>query len=124
MDIERVRILKTLKSGGKLWKKGDIFTKPIPPELTAEVRAKTGTVEVLGAETAQSSVDEAVSVRKAQLEAESVNKIAKLEKEHAEEIEGLQIRIKVLEENLADMTERAETAEKKLSKTSSKKATK
>jgi hypothetical protein len=116
MDIERVRIVKTLKAGPKLWKEGDIIAKPIPSELIAEIREETGAVEVLGGDTDQETIDDAVAVKKAQLEAASVNKIADLEIAHYEEVRKFEDRIKILETNLANMTKRAEAAEKKKGK--------
>lgn len=55
MDIERAELLVTLK-GVKVWKKGTIFDPekdghPIPSDVIAEVRAKTGKVRVLKAVT-------------------------------------------------------------------------
>jgi len=47
MDIERVQLNVSLKAGGKVWLKGQIFSAPLPPFITAEVRANTGTVRIL-----------------------------------------------------------------------------
>ena len=47
-DIERVRVLTTLKAGEELFLKGKIYEKPIPHALIEEMRANTGLVEVLG----------------------------------------------------------------------------
>ena len=51
MDIERVQLLRTLKTN-KVWKKGTIFDakkdgRPIPAFVIAEVRANKPTVKVL-----------------------------------------------------------------------------
>jgi len=112
MDIERVRIQKTLKTGGKLWREGDEFEKPIPSELIAEVRAGTGTVLVLGAKVIKDNIDNAV--QRAKAEAEAATALAKLEADHAKKIELLTDRIEVLEAENLNLLSRAETAEKKV----------
>jgi len=49
MQVERIRLLVTLRAGGITYKKGRIFIAPdIPASLLQEVRENTGTVEVLG----------------------------------------------------------------------------
>lgn len=45
--VERVRILKTLKCGNTTWDAGAILFSPIPKDVEAEIRANTGTVEVM-----------------------------------------------------------------------------
>lgn len=47
MDVERLRVLVTLKAGDKVWNKGCIVNAPIPPVLMSELRYGSGTVEVL-----------------------------------------------------------------------------
>ena len=49
MDVETIRIKKTLKTGGKVWRKGLILLVPFPPEIVAELRADTKgeTIEIL-----------------------------------------------------------------------------
>jgi len=42
MDVEKVELLQTLKSGEDVWPKGRVFDKkdgPFPPSITAEIRA-------------------------------------------------------------------------------------
>ena len=112
MDIERVRIEKTLKTGGKLWRVGDEFEKPIPSELIAEVRAGTGTVLVLGAKVIKDNIDNVV--QRAKAEAEAATALAKLEADHKKKIELLTDRIEVLEAENSGLLSRAETAEKKV----------
>jgi len=46
--IERVKVNTTLKCGNNVYLKGKIYDPPIPKDLIAEVKANTGTVEVLG----------------------------------------------------------------------------
>ena len=45
MDIEKIRINTTLMARDKVWYKGEIITKPIPPELMADIRANAVTPE-------------------------------------------------------------------------------
>lgn len=52
MDIEAVKIKKTLKAGEKVWRKGDVVNRPVHPDLVMEVRMQTGTVEVIQREKA------------------------------------------------------------------------
>ena len=47
MIIEKVLIKTTLKAGNMVWEKGQTLTAPIPEDILAEVKANTGTVEVL-----------------------------------------------------------------------------
>ena len=47
MIIEKVLIKTTLKAGNVVWQKGQTLTAPIPEDILAEVKANTGTVEVL-----------------------------------------------------------------------------
>jgi len=47
MDVERLRVLVTLKAGDKVWNAGCIVKAPIPPVLMSELRYGSGTVEVL-----------------------------------------------------------------------------
>ncbi len=47
MNIEKVKVLKALKCGDTVYKKGQIIDRPIPPDIVQEVRNDTGTVEVL-----------------------------------------------------------------------------
>ena len=51
MDIEKVRVLTVLKCGVNIYKKGQIYSEPIPNDLIVEVRDNTGTVEVLSRRT-------------------------------------------------------------------------
>lgn len=50
MKVERVKVLTTLKAGDKVWGKGEILSSPIPADIISEIRAGTGTVEVLEGE--------------------------------------------------------------------------
>jgi len=47
MDVEKVKVLVALKCGLKTYKKGMIYSEPIPDDLIQEIRRNTGTVEVL-----------------------------------------------------------------------------
>jgi len=47
MDIEKVVILKTLKSGKTIWKEGMVLEPPLHPEILAEVELETGNVKPL-----------------------------------------------------------------------------
>ena len=48
INLQRVRILKTLKAGGTVYDKGTILVAPdIPGEIVEEFRVETGTVEAL-----------------------------------------------------------------------------
>ena len=48
MQVERVLMKKTLKSGKQIWPEGEIFESPLPPEILSEVERERDTVEVLG----------------------------------------------------------------------------
>ncbi len=48
MDVERARMLVTLKAGKEYYKKGAIIEAPIPSAIMAEISGNTGAVEVLG----------------------------------------------------------------------------
>ena len=43
--MKKVRILKTLKSGQKIWLKGEVIHPPLPPDIEQELLLNTGTVE-------------------------------------------------------------------------------
>ena len=47
MKVERVRILKTLKSGEKIWGKGEVIEPPLPEELIKELKLDRGTVQAV-----------------------------------------------------------------------------
>ncbi len=47
MDIEKVRLLVTLKAGKKVWLEGEVLESPLPLEIHEEITRNTGTVEVL-----------------------------------------------------------------------------
>jgi len=51
MDVEKVKVLTVLKCGTAIYKKGQVFSEPIPNDLILEVRENTGTVEVLSRRT-------------------------------------------------------------------------
>lgn len=46
MQIEKLKVLVTLKAGDKVFKPG-IYNEPIPKELVTEARSGTGNVEIL-----------------------------------------------------------------------------
>ena len=45
-DIKKVRILKTVKFGGKVYLRGEIISEPIPTALLSEIKKGKKTVEV------------------------------------------------------------------------------
>ena len=45
--IEQILIKKTLKAGDTVWEEGKILDSPLPQALLDEIKAKTGTIEVL-----------------------------------------------------------------------------
>jgi len=47
MDIEKVKMLVSLKGRQQSWVKGEVLSRPIPSEILKEIRGETGTVEVL-----------------------------------------------------------------------------
>lgn len=60
MNIEKVKVLKALKCGDTVYKKGQIIDRPIPPDIVQEVRNDTGTVEVLSEWTPTVSEEEII----------------------------------------------------------------
>jgi hypothetical protein len=47
MKVERVRVLKTLKCGEKVFQQGKVLMHPLPAEILKELAAKTETLEVI-----------------------------------------------------------------------------
>lgn len=47
MQVEKVKILKTLKAGETIWLAGEILVSPLPSEIQDEVNNQRKTVEVL-----------------------------------------------------------------------------
>jgi hypothetical protein len=45
--IEKVIILKTLKSGKTIWEEGQVLFPPLPPDIIQEIDMETGTVKAL-----------------------------------------------------------------------------
>lgn len=47
MDIKAVEVLIELKTGSKVWHKGEVFYHPeIPAELIVEAKSESGTVRI------------------------------------------------------------------------------
>jgi hypothetical protein len=47
MSIEKIRLLKTVKAGSKVWVQGSEISSPIPPVLLQEIKLNKNTVEIL-----------------------------------------------------------------------------
>jgi len=47
MDIEKVIILSTLKSGKKIWEEGTVLVPPLPPDIQEEVDLGVKTIKVI-----------------------------------------------------------------------------
>jgi hypothetical protein len=47
MDVERVKVITTVKCGEQIYLAGMVYNKPVPVDLIDEVRNRTGTVEVV-----------------------------------------------------------------------------
>lgn len=45
--IEQILIKKTLKAGDNVWEEGKVMNSPLPQALLDEIKARTGTIEVL-----------------------------------------------------------------------------
>ena len=50
MNVEKVRVLKTLKFGEIVFQEGKVLTKPFPPEILRELTTNSGTLEAIDAE--------------------------------------------------------------------------
>lgn len=47
IEAVKVKILKTLKAGKKIWLEGEVLDSPLPTEILLEVKLRRGTVLVL-----------------------------------------------------------------------------
>lgn len=47
MDIEKVRVLKTLKFGSKVYQGGKIYPRPFPPDILKEIARGSPFIEVV-----------------------------------------------------------------------------
>jgi len=95
MDVERVRILKTVKSRlDGVFRKGYILNAPFPPAILREIEKGTGTVEVIGKSiTPPSSVSGAADLAK-EREAFEKERLA-----FEEEKEEFYAKVKLFDEN-------------------------
>lgn len=83
MNIEKVKVLKALKCGDMVYKKGQIIDRPIPPDIVQEVRNDTGTVEVLSEMTSTVSEEEIIEKIESESEPEEVKSIEEIPKEES-----------------------------------------
>lgn len=111
MNIEKVKVLKALKCGDTVYKKGQIIDRPIPPDIVQEVRNDTGTVEVLSEWTPTVSEEEIIEKIEPEPEPEEVKSIEEVPEKDVEILE---------EEPAPIIEEEAETKEdEKVSKPTS-----
>lgn len=82
MNIERVRVLKTLKTGDKIWTEG-VYNKPIAPELIAEIRAGSSIIEILATDVVQPPSVVPSEVEEQEEKRNCLKQIASLEKENS-----------------------------------------
>jgi len=50
MNVEKIRVLKTLKFGETVFQEGKVLSKPFPPEILRELITNSGTLEPIGLE--------------------------------------------------------------------------
>lgn len=46
-EVKAVRLKVTLKEGEEVWPEGEVLSSPLPKAIIGELKANTGTVEVL-----------------------------------------------------------------------------
>lgn len=84
MNIEKVKVLKALKCGDTVYKKGQIIDRPIPPDIVQEVRNDTGTVVVLSEWTPTVSEEEIIEKIEPEPEPEEVKSIEEVPEKDVE----------------------------------------
>jgi len=47
MQIEKIKLLRTLKAGKKVWLEGEIISAPLPPDLLEEIHRGSEHIEIL-----------------------------------------------------------------------------
>ena len=116
MDVVRVKLLTTLKSGSKIWDKGTVLDKPFDAVIRDEIRAGSTAIEVLRREGDPINVGSAQSLP-AKIEAIVGQKDDEIRRQ-TEEIDSLKIlnaqaegRINILEENATELMATLEKAE-------------
>ena len=115
MDVVRVKLLTTLKSGSKIWDKGTVLDKPFDAVIRDEIRAGSTAIEVLRREGDPINVGSAQSLP-AKIEAIVGQKDDEIRRQ-TEEIDSLKIlnaqaegRINILEENATELMPKLEEA--------------
>ena len=116
MDVVRVKLLTTLKSGSKIWDKGTVLDKPFDAVIRDEIRAGSTAIAVLRREGDPINVGSAQSLP-AKIEAIVGQKDDEIRRQ-TEEIDSLKIlnaqaegRINILEENATELMATLEKAE-------------
>jgi len=118
MDIERVQLLRTLKTN-KVWKKGTIFDakkdgRPIPAFVIAEVRANKPTVKVLkpsgGSRVEPETAKKWPPLTLAELKEGYPDLVAELKVEVEIEIESRPLTLAELRERYSDLVAEIEEA--------------